>query len=209
MVKEAGFSNWIELYEYKLDIRGNTNTERPILLAWALKQVPPDDYILERNPYFWAVDPAGNQLPYLDRIYGFVGLEPDVRYLKAQAGELDFADVPMGTYRLIKEKESEGKIRGQRMGGVGLNSAQLSFNLNHQGPGGAGDLHGQALPDRGLARPQPRADQRAGVPGPGAAVAGRLERGQRLLPRADGALLHRVRSGQDEGHVRRDRLAGR
>ena len=134
MVKEAGFSNWIELYEYKLDIRGNTNTERPILLAWALKQVPPDDYILERNPYFWAVDPAGNQLPYLDRIYGFVGLEPDVRYLKAQAGELDFADVPMGTYRLIKEKESEGKIRGQRMGGVGLNSAQLSFNLNHRDP---------------------------------------------------------------------------
>ena len=107
MVKEAGFSNWIELYEYKLDIRGNTNTERPILLAWALKQVPPDDYILERNPYFWAVDPAGNQLPYLDRIYGFVGLEPEVRNLKAQAGELDFADVPMATYRLIKEKESE------------------------------------------------------------------------------------------------------
>ena len=134
MVKEAGFSNWIELYEYKLDIRGNVNTERPILLAWALKQVPPDDYILERNPYFWAVDPAGNQLPYLDRIYGFVGLEPEVRDLKAQAGELDFADVPMNTYRLIKEKESEGKIRGQRMAGVALNSAQLSFNLNHKDP---------------------------------------------------------------------------
>ena len=24
--------------------------------------------LLERNPYFWAVDPAGNQLPYLDGI---------------------------------------------------------------------------------------------------------------------------------------------
>ncbi|MDE0225037.1 MAG: ABC transporter substrate-binding protein, partial [Gammaproteobacteria bacterium] len=59
LVKEAGFSNWIELYEHKLDIRGNANPERPILLAWALKQVPPGDYILERNPYFWAVDPAG------------------------------------------------------------------------------------------------------------------------------------------------------
>ena len=140
MVKEAGFSSWIELYEHKLDIRGSTNTERPILLAWVLKQVPPDDYILERNPYFWAVDPAGQQLPYLDRIYGFAGagpggwLEAEVRDLKAQAGELDFADVPMATYRLVKEREAEGRIRGQRMGGVGLNSAQLSFNLNHKDP---------------------------------------------------------------------------
>ena len=209
MVKEAGFSNWIELYEYKLDIRGNVNTERPILLAWALKQVPPDDYILERNPYFWAVDPAGNQLPYLDRIYGFVGLEPEVRDLKAQAGELDFADVPMATYRLIKEKESEGKIRGQRMAGVALNSAQLSFNLNHKDPAGARDLHGQAVPVRGLPRAQSRAHQRAGVPGSGATVAGRLARRQRLLPRADGALLPRVRSGKDQGDVRRDRPAGR
>ena len=135
MIKEAGFSNWIELYEYKLDIDGKHNLERPLLLAWTMVQAPPKDYILKRNPYYWAVDPAGQQLPYIDEMYYFLDLEKSVVELKAQAGELDFADVSMETFRLVKEKEAESTIRGQRMGGVALNSAQLSFNLTHEDPG--------------------------------------------------------------------------
>jgi len=41
---------------------------RVSLNAWVLKSfVPAEKMVMERNPYYWKVDTAGNQLPYLDR----------------------------------------------------------------------------------------------------------------------------------------------
>ena len=132
-----------------------------------------------------------------------------MRDLKAQAGELDFADVPMATYRLIKEKESEGKIRGQRMAGVALNSAQLSFNLNHKDPAVREifmDKRFRFAASHALNRERISELVFLGLVPPWQVAS---HAGQRLLPRADGALLPRVRSGKDQGDVRRDRPAGR
>ena len=45
------------------------NPERPVMSAWRVVEWKPGSHLLaERNPYYWKVDPAGNQLPYLDRI---------------------------------------------------------------------------------------------------------------------------------------------
>ena len=41
----------------------------PVLGAWVVTGYRPDDIvILRRNPYYWKVDEAGNQLPYLDEV---------------------------------------------------------------------------------------------------------------------------------------------
>ena len=58
---------------------------------------------MERNPYYWAVDPAGNQLPYLDELYRFMDFDDEVIRLKALAGEVDIARVNVQTYILAKE----------------------------------------------------------------------------------------------------------
>ena len=42
-----------------------------------------------RNPYFYAVDPAGNQLPYIDK-YVWDPVDKTVLQLKVLAGEIDF-----------------------------------------------------------------------------------------------------------------------
>ena len=47
----------------------------PCLMAWCLKEYQTEkSWLFERNPYYWKVDAAGNQLPYIDAIsVTFVG----------------------------------------------------------------------------------------------------------------------------------------
>ena len=45
--------------------------------------------VYERNPYYWKVDSAGNQLPYADRLIFNVIPDPQVILLKFLNGELD------------------------------------------------------------------------------------------------------------------------
>ena len=52
--------------------------------------------ILERNPFYHGVDPAGNQLPYIDFWRLDIVTDKAVLSLKAIQGELDFR---LGTSR--------------------------------------------------------------------------------------------------------------
>jgi peptide/nickel transport system substrate-binding protein len=47
------------------------NVDRPVMTAWKITQYDPGATLMvaERNPYYWAVDEDGNQLPYIDQIY--------------------------------------------------------------------------------------------------------------------------------------------
>lgn len=89
LVKEAGVDNWVNLFKAK-----NTwasNVDMPVLTPW--KTVNPnttDTWVLERNPYFYAVDTAGNQLPYIDRISMSLAQDLEVLNLRAINGEFDY-----------------------------------------------------------------------------------------------------------------------
>ena len=50
------------------------NTERPAMTAWTIDEweTGSDYMIARRNPYYWAVDEAGRQLPYIDEIYFYL-----------------------------------------------------------------------------------------------------------------------------------------
>jgi len=89
---------------------------------------------MTRNPYYWAVDPEGNQLPYIDELYRFMDLSGEVINLKALSGELDMAIVNMETFQLAKERESQGNIVGKRYGDNIFNAGGLEFNLTHKDP---------------------------------------------------------------------------
>lgn len=51
--------------------------------------------ILERNPYFWKVDAAGNQLPYVDALNFRIYSEADQSLLAFRSGEIDTLEVAM------------------------------------------------------------------------------------------------------------------
>ena len=51
--------------------------------------------VLERNPYYYAVDPEGNQMPYIDRIEANYVEDLEVIKLKLLNGEGICRFVPM------------------------------------------------------------------------------------------------------------------
>ena len=65
----------------------------PVMGAWVVTGYRPDDIvILRRNPYYWKVDEAGNQLPYLDEVNYKLSTWAD-RDVQAVAGTGDFSNL--------------------------------------------------------------------------------------------------------------------
>ncbi len=65
----------------------------PSLGAWVVVEHRPDDVVvLRRNPYYWKVDEAGNQLPYLDEMQYRLSTWAD-RDIQAVAGTGDFSNL--------------------------------------------------------------------------------------------------------------------
>ncbi len=71
------------------------NPERPVLNPWMPVQYEPGvRMVLERNPYYYAVDSAGNQLPYIDRIDMTFVEDLEVAKLKVIGGEQEICGRP-------------------------------------------------------------------------------------------------------------------
>ncbi len=65
----------------------------PVMGAWVVVENRPDDIVvLRRNPYYWKVDEAGNQLPYLDEMQYRLSTWAD-RDVQAVAGTGDFSNL--------------------------------------------------------------------------------------------------------------------
>ncbi len=70
MVEEGGMETWVELFNAK-DVSGWCENcphaiGFPQLGPWVRVEGPEEEVVTQRNPYYFAVDADGNQLPYLD-----------------------------------------------------------------------------------------------------------------------------------------------
>ena len=65
----------------------------PCLFAWCLNELSEDgqNYTYGRNPYYWRVDTAGNQLPYIDEIAVEIVSDEQTRILNCSQGKYDTA----------------------------------------------------------------------------------------------------------------------
>ena len=93
MAKEAGFEDWTQLFRNNRDWYRAQNHDYPVLNAWAVKtsfEDSPTLTVYERNPYYWKVDQAGNQLPYIDEVAIAITTTVETLNLKTMAGEFDF-----------------------------------------------------------------------------------------------------------------------
>ncbi|MEM7031469.1 MAG: ABC transporter substrate-binding protein [Chloroflexota bacterium] len=89
MADEAGFEGWVQLFDDK--VSHHNNPERPSTRPWELDQKYGEQVVVaSRNPYFYAVDSAGNQLPYIDSVTFTLTEDLEVINLKAVQGEIDF-----------------------------------------------------------------------------------------------------------------------
>jgi len=80
------------------------------LQAWMLDWYEPGgDLVMVRNPYYWKVDPEGNQLPYIDRVRVHAVADRQTIALKCLAGELDWDCMWVGTQHLSMFMEEKAR----------------------------------------------------------------------------------------------------
>ncbi len=89
LVAEQGFDNWVNFFRDR-----NTwarNPDLPVMTPWkTVNPITTETWVLERNPYYFGVDTAGNQLPYIDTISMGLAENLEVLNLRAIAGEYDY-----------------------------------------------------------------------------------------------------------------------
>ncbi len=124
-----------DLFEEKAS---DYNVDKPMMTAWKITQYEPGTTLMvaERNPYYWAVDPEGNQLPYIDKIYfhfvedtagvNAMGIAGD---LSMQARAIDLAQYPVyqdnaeaGNYHMLMWPQAQAS------------AATLWFNQSYDDP---------------------------------------------------------------------------
>lgn len=114
LAEEEGYDSWWKLFNYKKQFEGVLQVEGiPSLGPWILKEVRPDGVIFERNPYYYRIDTAGNQLPYIDKIRGIFTSEKETELMQDLTGKVDLRVIgwPLSKYPLLKENEKKGGYR--------------------------------------------------------------------------------------------------
>ncbi len=131
VVKREGFDSWTQLMEVKVDER--MNPDRPTIGPWKLTTDPKEQVqTAERNPYYWKVDPAGNQLPYIDDMIWQDISEDDVRVLRIISGEVDYelSTTRTSDFPVLTENEANGNYEVIQLARDGLNGAGIMMYVN-------------------------------------------------------------------------------
>ena len=174
---------------------------QPVLWAWMVESFKSSDSAtFVRNPYYWKVDPEGNQLPYIDKID--VKIAPtgtnwtELLLLKTLAGEIDFQirDYPIKNVSVLKENEKKGDYRTMmwNRGDFAWPWIILVLRLPRQGHRRS-DVRPE-VPPGALLLHQPQPHQRSGQPGPGQTTTGRWP-----APRAPSSSPAKARSFTSSG----------
>lgn len=88
-LSREGFDNWVLMFQDRFD--DMKNKDLPVLGPWIMTVDPAMTNSLRfvRNPYYWAVDQAGHQLPYIDECLLTIVESPDLVNMKVIGGEVD------------------------------------------------------------------------------------------------------------------------
>lgn len=85
--------------------------DMPVLQPYVWEREPQQgDFIMVRNPYFYKIDPAGNQLPYIDRLSRSLVTDLEVENLKVMSGETDIQCqfLRLSDYPLFVQNKEKG-----------------------------------------------------------------------------------------------------
>jgi peptide/nickel transport system substrate-binding protein len=140
LVKEKNASTWAKLFHDAADLKTALflDKECPSLCPWIVKvPAPAKRFVMERNPYYWKVDTAGNQLPYIDVVVHDLQAEAQTIVLKAVAGEIDMQGRRLGGMQnsvLLLANLGQGKYRLVPKTATASVGLLLAPNLNHGDP---------------------------------------------------------------------------
>jgi peptide/nickel transport system substrate-binding protein len=91
--------------------------------------VPGQRVVLERNPYYWKSDGAGNRLPYLAEMHVTLAATEDMQAMRFEAGETDLLNRISARNYAALGKQSLRRGYALQDAGVGFEYSFLLFNL--------------------------------------------------------------------------------
>ncbi|HAA76154.1 TPA: hypothetical protein DCE37_13645, partial [Candidatus Latescibacteria bacterium] len=127
------FDLWSKLFKEEWEWR---TMETPRLWPWLMVEPPPARPIrLERNPYYWKVDPEGRQLPYIDGMT-FEIFDNETINFKAINGEIGMQSrhIDFRNYSLLLEHREKGGSRVFEWLDGSSGPTCVMPNLNHRDP---------------------------------------------------------------------------
>jgi peptide/nickel transport system substrate-binding protein len=128
LVAEAGLADWTELFVQKLAVQ---SLGRPSLFAWVVESHDETSLRAVRNPYYWKVDTAFNQLPYMDAVeFAIVASRDDMLPLIAD-GQIDMQDRNLP---LVATQINSGGLQRYELLPAFSNYMAISFNQTHADP---------------------------------------------------------------------------
>ncbi len=142
--KAANVSDWPTLFRNKcgdIEIPSRWgNLEKPTLDPWILTEAYSGGatrVVMDRNPYFWQVDQAGNQLPYVDRLNFSIAQDVESLMLDALSGKLDIQERHIDSLQnkpTLSQNMQKGGYRLVELVNTQAQQVQIYLNLTHKDP---------------------------------------------------------------------------
>lgn len=142
-VKAAGFDVWTQLFS--VEALPHLSGNRPSTAAWVPGNgttVADDTFVIERNPYYFAVDAEGNQLPYIDNVKFKFFADKETLNLAAVGGQIDMQGrhLAMSNFPVLMENSDRGGYRVITYPTFGGSDAVLVFNQTYTNDEAIGDI---------------------------------------------------------------------
>jgi peptide/nickel transport system substrate-binding protein len=127
--RERGYDNWVRLIHVLKD--WSLNPELPTIGPWrTVRPVNTPTWVMERNPFYWAVDTEGHQLPYIDQIVMTLAEDLEVLNLRAMAGQYDLQErhIDIGKLPVIIQNQARGNYKVHL--DLAFNGADTTLQIN-------------------------------------------------------------------------------
>jgi len=136
-IENMGFINWQTFISTAILQRRNDElANQPTMRAFKPVSFTPTLTRYERNPYYFKIDPSGQQLPYIDVIEAENVGDTAVVVAKTSTGQFDFAGfrLPTQDIPLLKLGEESGRIKVKIWRRLHGSDLAIQVNFNHPDP---------------------------------------------------------------------------
>lgn len=122
-------------YQVFEEMANDFNVDRPVMWAWKITEwsAGATEMVTERNPYYWKVDPEGQQLPYIDRQHYTLVEDNAAINVLAIAGDIDMQTrgLDLANYPVFQENADAGNYHMFLWPNASAAATALFFNESY------------------------------------------------------------------------------
>lgn len=134
LARKHGYQKWYQLYKEREELMRGGHTGKPHVGPWIRTVSETTHEIYERNPYYAEIDQAGNQLPYIDRIFVSVVEDRKLRDARVATGAVSQGMANLSRTFLYKKNTKYADYHIKKWKLANSSECMFAFNLNHKNP---------------------------------------------------------------------------